>query len=140
MKQHAPYRGFSKIKKEWVYGFLYEDTPIYCVKEDIETMGREFSILVPGFADWGMPRPMEKYPVTESSVGMYTGVCVNLNGNEYPIYTNMRLDVCDANGRRKNLVVKGPVGGCFVCGGDEYPDTPLGDLLEIHNVSDPETM
>lgn len=133
---HYPYQGFCREQNRWVSGFLYDATPIYCFQEDYETQGRALFILVPGFADWGMPRPVEQYPVIADSVGMYTGVTVHLNGKDCPIYTGMLLDVCDANGRRENLTVSGPDGGCFVCGGDEYPSTPLSELLEIHNVSD----
>ncbi len=133
---HYPYQGFCREQNRWVYGFLYDATPIYCFQEDYETQGRALFILVPGFADWGMPRPVEQYPVIADSVGMYTGVTVHFNGKDCPLYTGMLLDVCDANGRREKLTVSGPDGGCFVCGGDEYPSTPLSELLEIHNVSD----
>lgn len=133
-----PYRGFCRKLNKWVSGFLYDATPMYCFREDYETQGRNLFILVPGFADWGMPRPVEKYPVLAESVGMYTGVTLQLHGKEYPIYTGMLLDARDANGRRKKLTVSGPVNGCFVCGDEEYPQAPLSELLEIYMVSDPE--
>lgn len=132
------FRGYSKELKKWLYGFLFDGTPNYCFKEDYERLGRNLYILKPGFADWGMPPSIEQYPVEENSVGMYTGVTVKFDGKDVPIYTGMRIDVCDENGRRENLVVSGPCGGYFVCGGDDYPNTPLGELLEIHKVVDPE--
>ena len=137
-RYYYPNRGFCNKQKQWVYGFIYDDTPIYCFREDYEQLGRNLFILVPGFADWGMPRPVEKYPVVSDSVGVFTGLVVKLDDKDIPVYTGMRIDACDEHGRRENLVVSGPVGGCFVCGGDDYPNTPLGELLEIHKVADPE--
>ena len=136
MDTNYPYRGYCREQKKWVLGFLYDATPMYCFREDYEMLGRNLCILVPGFADWGMPRPVEQYPVVADSVGMYTGLTVHCNGEDIPIYTGMQLGVREANGCLQKLTVTGPVNGCFVCSGDGAPDTPLSSLLQIQDVFD----
>ena len=136
MDTNYPYRGYCREQKKWVLGFLYDATPMYCFREDYEMLGRNLCILVPGFADWGMPRPVEQYPVVADSVGMYTGLTVHCNGEDIPIYPGMQLGVREANGCLQKLTVTGPVNGCFVCSGDGAPDTPLSSLLQIQDVFD----
>lgn len=138
----SPYRGRVVANKRWVYGFFYEDTPLVCFAEDNLDSLRQVYILVPGFADWGMPRDMEKHKVEPDSIGMYTGMTVNMGTAEkpkpIPVYTGMIVDVVDpGQGLRKNLTVSGPIGGSFVCGGDGFPAVPLGDVLEFQKIEDP---
>ena len=137
MTQHFPNRGYCPAQNRYVYGYLYDATPSYCFSGDIERMGRQLLILVPGFADWGLPRPVEQYLVDPDTVGSYTGLCVELANQTVPVYTGMRMDVQDEYGLRTGLTVSGPVDGCFVYGGDRYPTMPLKKSLEVKRVYDP---
>lgn len=127
-----PYRGKRKDNGQWVNGFLYEDTPLYCFQEDYRTQPKQTYILCPGFADWGMPRKLEKYAVEPESVGLYVGMRVkNTDGEKVELCTGMVLDLTDYHGRRKGVELWGLHGGAFYYGGDGYSDEYLTNARNI---------
>ena len=76
MKYYKPYTYKAKLKKSgaWIEdGFIYEDTPLYCFNQDYESIERNFWFLKPGFADWGLTRPMEKYRIIPETISRFTG-------------------------------------------------------------------
>lgn len=79
------YKAKQLENKEWITGYIYDCTPLYCFKEDYKKMPQEMYILKPGFADWGMPRPMEQYKIDPKTVCRYTGY---LDTNNKRIFQN----------------------------------------------------
>lgn len=127
-----PNRGKRIDNGEWVDGFLYESTPLCCFREDYELQPRECYILQPGFADWGMPRPMEKYAIEPGSIGTYVGMRVkSINGDKVELCTGMVLNLTDYHGRREGVELCGPHGGAFYYGGDGFSDEYLTNAVDI---------
>lgn len=66
------YKAKRKDNGEWIKGVPYETTPLYCFSSDYEKLGRTFVMIYPGFADWGMPRPMEMVEIDPETICIST--------------------------------------------------------------------
>lgn len=98
MKYYKPYTYKAKLKKSgaWIEdGFIYEDTPLYCFNQDYESIERNFWFLKPGFADWGLTRPMEKYKIIPETISRFIGY---LDSNKNKIYENDIVCFGNTNG------------------------------------------
>lgn len=127
-----PNRGKWLDNGQWIDGYLYIDTPLYCFTEDASVMPKSCSILCPGFADWGMARPMEKYPVDPNSVGTYIGMKgTTTTGEQVELATGMIVNLSDYHGRRHSVEIKGPAGGGFYYGGDGFSDEYITNASDI---------
>lgn len=127
--EQAPFRGKDVVTQKNVYGYLYDATPLHCCGEGEP---KELFILVPGFADWEMPRPVEPYRVYPESVGVNTGLkVVNTAGEKLTLYTGEKVRLKDYHGVREVTVKQFPSGGAFFYGGDGYSDEYLSNAREI---------
>ena len=84
-KDMYSYKAKEKNTNQWVEGYIYDATPLYCFKEDYKKLDPELYIIKPGFADWGMPRPMEVYEIIPSTVSKFIGY---YDSNYNKIYEN----------------------------------------------------
>lgn len=89
------YRAKTLDTQKWVIGYIYDNTPLYCFKEDADRLGKEIYILTPGFADWGMPRPMEKYRIDPKTICKYINY---LDSNKNKIFENDIVSFGSTNG------------------------------------------
>ena len=79
------YKAKRKDNGKWVKGVPYETTPLYCFQSDYEKLGQTFVMIYPGFADWGMPRPMEMVEIKPETI------CISTNyfdDNKTEIFQN----------------------------------------------------
>lgn len=74
MQRVIKFRGKRIDNGEWVYGSLFEEEPpLRCLSEK-EKEKSKFVIMKSGFADWGLPRPMDECYVHPQTIGQYIGI------------------------------------------------------------------
>lgn len=72
MGREIKFRGKRLDIGEWVVGNYYEKAaPLQCIGS--QEQGTSFIVLA-GFADWNMPRPMYEVEVDPKTVGQFTGL------------------------------------------------------------------
>lgn len=99
MKREILFRAKRIDNGEWAEGFIYEHgTPLVCFKEDesIKETPKCY-ICRAGFADWGLPRPVDFIEINPDTICEFTG-CLDKNGEK--IWENDIVECTNVNPKR----------------------------------------
>ena len=125
------YRGKRKDNNEWVHGGFYKHqlktpSPIVPKGEKPEEIEYAYIIVVSGFSDWNMPKPLLAYEITFESIGIFFGY-FDIKGNK--IFTGDIVKLNDYHGQR--IVEIKFYNGIFYYTGDGFSDEHIRNAKDI---------
>lgn len=109
------FRGISKERKTWVYGFYYEEAaPLTCIGPKEEPKGFIIYVDPNSCSDWNMPRNMIREEVDKDTVGRYTGL---MDRHKNKLYQE---DIIKSNLNNVYMVIKFGEYRAYCPADDEY--------------------